>query len=87
MISIDEDNEADIANEFIRKHGIIWSNFHDDGELWRSFPRDNGIPFYVLIDESGKIVFSKAAAKDSELRAEIAKLGLELGVNGGNSKK
>jgi thiol-disulfide isomerase/thioredoxin len=87
MISIDEDNEADVANEFVRKHGILWSNFHDDGEIWRSFPRSNGVPFYVLIDGNGKIAFSKSAAKESELRAEIAKLGLQVEVRDGASKK
>lgn len=87
MISIDEDNEADVANEFVGKHGLIWSNFHDDGEIWRSFPRGNGVPFYVLIDGNGKIAFSKSGAKESELRAEITKLGIELEVRDGGLKK
>jgi hypothetical protein len=91
MLSIDEDDDAQTANDFFAKHGVSWSNFHDDGELWRSFPGGGGIPFYVLIDSSGQIVFAKSGPKDSELRAAIAKLGIELpakdAVTDGKSKQ
>jgi len=57
---------------------MTWPDFHDDGEVWRSFPGSEGIPYYVLIDGDGQIVFSKTGAKDSALRAAIAKLGIDL---------
>ncbi len=91
LLSIDEDDDAQTANDFFAKHGVSWSNFHDDGELWRSFPGSSGVPFYVLIDSSGQIVFARSGPKDSELRAALAKVGIELpakdAVTDGKSKQ
>ena len=87
VISIDEDDEADVAKDFIHKHGVSWSNFHDGSELWRSFPGKHGVPFYVLIDGTGKIAFSRSGANDTELRAAIARLGIQLQPGNGQSKR
>jgi hypothetical protein len=78
IFSIDEDDNADTARDFLIKHQVPWYNIHDDGELWRAFPGNNGVPFYVLIDQQGRVVFSRSGAKDSELRAAIAKLGIDI---------
>jgi peroxiredoxin len=80
VLSIDEDEEAVTAADFFAKHQVSWPNFHDEGEIRGSFRQEGGIPFYVLIDAKGKIVLCKAAPKDSELRAAIAKLGIEISV-------
>jgi outer membrane lipoprotein-sorting protein/peroxiredoxin len=80
VLSIDEDEEAETATDFLAKHGVAWPNFHDGGEIRGSFRQEGGIPFYVLIDGSGKIVLCKAGPKDAELRAAIAKLGIEISV-------
>lgn len=78
LLSIDEDEDARTAADFWARRGISWPDFHDDGEVWRTFPGSEGIPYYVLIDGDGRIVLSKTGAKDSELRAAIAKLGIDL---------
>jgi len=77
MVSIDEDNDPGVAAQFLAKQKIQWQNFHDDGEIHSKFP-SNGIPYYVLIDRSGKIVFSKVGYQEDELRASVAKLGPEF---------
>lgn len=78
ILSIDEDEETEAGNKFFAEHKVPWTNFHDDGEIWRSFPGGQGIPFYVLIDANGQIAFSRSAAQDTELRAAIAKLGIDV---------
>ncbi|HZS25812.1 MAG TPA: TlpA disulfide reductase family protein [Candidatus Angelobacter sp.] len=78
LLSIDEDEDAKTAADFWSRREMTWPDFHDDGEVWRSFPGSEGIPYYVLIDGDGQIVFSKTGAKDSALRAAIAKLGIDL---------
>lgn len=74
ILSIDEDEGSNTGNNFFVKRGITWANFHDDGEIWRAFPSNSGIPYYVLIDAKGQITFSKPGASDLELRDAIAKL-------------
>lgn len=74
ILSIDEDEGADTGNNFLARRGITWTNFHDDGEIWRMLPSNTGIPYFVLIDASGQIAFAKPSASDLELRNAIAKL-------------
>src|SRR5262249_52960730 len=79
ILGVNEDDDDDGGNAFLVKKGVSWPNFHDpDGEIWRSFHTAGGVPFYVLINGEGQVVFAKAGAKDTELRAEIAKLGIPL---------
>jgi len=77
IISIDEDADPAVAAQLLAKQKIQWQNFHDDGEIHSKFP-SNGIPYYVLIDRSGKIVFSQTGYHEDELRASVAKLGPEF---------
>ncbi|HET9283839.1 MAG TPA: redoxin family protein [Candidatus Angelobacter sp.] len=75
LLSIDEDEDAKPATDFWAKHGFSWPDFHDsNGELSRQFLQ-SGIPQYVLIDASGKVVFVAGGAGPERLRAAIAKLG------------
>lgn len=79
VLSIDEDDEPGSGDKLFAKQGFTWPNFLDaDGEIWRSFHGTSGVPFYVLIDAGGRITFSKSGAQDTDLRAAIAKLGIEL---------
>ncbi len=87
ILSVDEDEEAETATDFFAKHGVTWPNFHDSGEIRSSFRQEGGIPFVVLIAADGKIVFSKAAPKDAELRAAIAQLGIEIPVKDAKNDK
>ena len=77
LLSIDEDEDADKATDFLSKNKEPWQNFHDDGEIVRLFPNE-GIPHFVLIDSTGKVVFSKSSFDESEIRAAVAGLGAEF---------
>jgi thiol-disulfide isomerase/thioredoxin len=81
ILSIDEDENADIASKFLAQHGISWSNFHDDGEMWRAFRHGGGIPLYVLVDSQGQIAFAKSGMNDAELRAALAKSGIDIAAD------
>ena len=75
QVSIDEDEDARSATDFWSEHGFPWSDFHDsNGEIAQKFLQ-SGIPQYVLIDASGKVVFVAGGAGPERLRAAIAKLG------------
>jgi peroxiredoxin/outer membrane lipoprotein-sorting protein len=74
ILGINEDDKGVNTDHFLAEHGITWSNFHDDGEIWRALPSNGGIPYYVLINSSGQIVFSKPSASDAEIRNAIAGL-------------
>lgn len=74
LISVDDDEEAKTAVDFWAKHKHPWANFHDRGEISRAFP-DHGIPYFVLIDASGNVVFSKEGLDEPRLREAIANLG------------
>jgi cytochrome c biogenesis protein CcmG, thiol:disulfide interchange protein DsbE len=77
IITIDEDEPAKIAEEFLAKHRkSSWSNYHDDGELNRSLPGD-GLPQFVLMDASGKIVHAGSGFDEHELRSALGHLGPE----------
>jgi len=80
ILSIDEDEDATIASKFLAQHEISWSNFHDDGEMWRAFRHEGGIPLYVLVDPQGQIAFAKSGINDAELRASIAKSGIAVAM-------
>jgi hypothetical protein len=71
ILGINEDEAADVGDSFLAKRGITWTNFHDNGEIWRALPSNSGIPYYVLIDANGQIAFSKPSASDLEIRDAI----------------
>jgi thiol-disulfide isomerase/thioredoxin/outer membrane lipoprotein-sorting protein len=73
MISIDEDEDPKKAADLWAKRKEPWPNFHSNGEIGKQFP-DHGIPYFVLIDGSGKVVFSDAGLDEDHLRAAIAKV-------------
>ncbi|HET9406533.1 MAG TPA: redoxin family protein [Candidatus Sulfotelmatobacter sp.] len=80
FLSVDEDEEAKTAAEFLAKKQIPWQNFHDAGDIGKAFNK-SGLPLTVLVDDKGKIVFYETGYSDgghfSGLRAAIAKLGPE----------
>jgi len=73
MISIDEDEDPKKAAALWAKREEPWLNFHANEETVKQFP-DHGIPYFVLIDGSGDIVFSDAGLDEDRLRAAIAKV-------------
>lgn len=76
LLTVDTDEEAKNAADLLAKGGYQWQNFHDAGGVSDVFGV-NGIPRTLLIDATGKVVFDKINSGDSELRAQIAKLGPE----------
>jgi thiol-disulfide isomerase/thioredoxin len=76
LLSIDQDEEAKTATDFLAKKGYTWPDFHDDGDI-EKLMGSSGIPRVVLVDAQGKIVYDATAPSDDELRTQIAKLGPE----------
>jgi thiol-disulfide isomerase/thioredoxin/outer membrane lipoprotein-sorting protein len=73
MISIDEDEDPKKAADLWAKRKEPWPNLHANAETVKQFP-DHGIPYFVLIDGSGEVVFSDAGLDEDRLRAAIAKV-------------
>ena len=73
MISIDEDEDPKKAAALWGKRMEPWLNFHANAETVKQFP-DHGIPYFVLVDGSGNVVFSDAGLDEDRLRAAIAKM-------------
>jgi thiol-disulfide isomerase/thioredoxin len=77
LLTVDQDEEAMTAAEFLAKKGYAWRNFHDgDGEIEKLVGR-SGIPRTMLVDAQGKIAYDAEGMDEDELRKEIAKLGPE----------
>jgi thiol-disulfide isomerase/thioredoxin len=77
LLTVDQDEEANTAAEFLAKKGYAWRNFHDkDGEIEKPVGR-SGIPRTMLVDAQGKIAYDAEGMDEDELRKEIAKLGPE----------
>jgi len=73
LLSIDEDEEPKKAYEFWTKQREPWPNFHGSVDILGHFP-EHGIPYFVLIDGSGQVVFSAAGIDETGLRAALIKL-------------
>jgi thiol-disulfide isomerase/thioredoxin len=77
LISVDEDEDAETATDFLAKHKFTWLNAHDDGKIGGAFKKD-AIPMIVLIDGQGKVVFDKTGDdEDVGVRLALASLGPE----------
>jgi hypothetical protein len=76
ILSVDMDEEAKTANDFLAKHHYIWPNTQDDGKIGDAFQK-GGIPLVVLIDAQGKIVLYQNGdyGNDDALRKVLAGLG------------
>lgn len=80
FLGVDEDKDAKTAADYLTQKHETFPNFHDSGEIGKAL-KEVGLPYTVLVDAQGKIVFSKTGYSDdslSELRAAIAKLGPEF---------
>jgi thiol-disulfide isomerase/thioredoxin len=73
LLSVDQDEEPNKAFEFWRMHNEPWANFHASADILGHFP-EHGIPYFVLIDASGQVVFSAAGLDETALRAALIKL-------------
>jgi|SRR5271156_2241335 thiol-disulfide isomerase/thioredoxin len=73
ILSVDEDEEPQKAAQFWKSHNEPWQNYHGGSEAMKQFP-EHGIPYFVLIDGSGKIIFSHAGLDEAGLRAALTDL-------------
>lgn len=77
LLSVDEDEDVNRADNYLAQHHYSWPNTQDDGKIGDAFNRV-AIPLYVLIDATGKIIFyanSSGASQHAALRTAIAGLG------------
>ena len=78
LLSVDQDEDASKAADFMAKKGYPWPNFHDgDGEI-ETLMGSSGIPRIVLVDAKGQIVYDGAGSDENRLRTHIAELGPEF---------
>lgn len=73
MLSLDEDEEPQKASDFWVQHGIPWANYHVDPQTIQKFP-SHGIPYFLVVDSSGNVVFSHEGLDEEGLRAALSAL-------------
>jgi thiol-disulfide isomerase/thioredoxin len=78
MISVDQDQEASKAVDFLAKKGYEWPNFHDGNGEIEKLMGSGGIPRTVLVDAKGQIVYDGTGMDENHLRTHLAKLGPEF---------
>jgi len=71
--TIDEDLDPKKAADLWAKRKVPWPNFHATTEIIEQFP-NHGVPYFVLIDGSGDVVFSDAGLNEDRLRTAMAKV-------------
>ena len=77
MIAIDQDAKPGVAADLLKRRGYAWEDFHFNKSVTSGLP-NSGIPLFVLVDASGKIVYYHTGADDSKGMAQaIARLGKE----------
>lgn len=74
VLGVDQDEEPQDASDYLAEHKEPWPNFHDGGEITKSLPHQ-GIPYFVLVDGTGKVVYASSGFDESKLTANLAKLG------------
>jgi thiol-disulfide isomerase/thioredoxin len=74
LLSLDENDEnPQKAADFWAMRKEPWPNFHAGKEIREKFPV-HGIPYFVLLDSSGRVTFSQAGLDENGLRTAIAAL-------------
>jgi thiol-disulfide isomerase/thioredoxin len=74
LLSLDEDDDnPQKATDFWTTRKEPWPNFHAGKEILDKFPL-HGIPYFVLLNGSGKVTFSQAGLDENGLRTAIAAL-------------
>ena len=78
MVTVDQDEDAGKAADFLSKAGYTSPNFHDgDGEI-ENLMGSSGIPRAVLVDASGRVVYDGTGDDEKRLRMHLAQLGPEF---------
>jgi len=71
LLSLDQDEDPQRAADFWAKNKVPWPNYHLDKLAGDKFP-PHGLPYFVLMDASGKVVFSMNGLDEKDLRAALA---------------
>jgi thiol-disulfide isomerase/thioredoxin len=78
VVTVDQDNAAENATDYLARHNYSWTNYHDvDSAVGGAFQTE-GIPLTVLMDAQGKIVYYDFGGDESAVRKAIAALGPEF---------
>jgi thiol-disulfide isomerase/thioredoxin len=77
FLTVDEDEDAKTATDFLAKNGYTWPNFHDGDATVSKAVGSSAVPQTILIDAKGKIVFDQQRYTEDDLRRAIAALGPE----------
>jgi thiol-disulfide isomerase/thioredoxin len=83
ILSIDQSDDAAVAQEYLKKLRYPWQNFHDPGDLNKSLGM-GAVPRTIIIDSGGVVVFDKVSPTPQDLRAAIVKFGPEYARALGN---
>jgi thiol-disulfide isomerase/thioredoxin len=75
IMTIDQDEVAKTASDFLAKKGYSWPNLHDDGSASKALRGINGIPRSILVDGTGKVIFDRTDANSDSLLKAITALG------------
>ncbi len=70
LVSIDQDDEVQKAAEFWSEQKLPWANYHLDPALDNKFP-GHGVPFFVLVDSSGKVIYFRDGFDHGDLQQAI----------------
>ena len=78
LLSVDEDEDAAKAGDFLQKRGYAWQNFHDGDGGVAKLMGSSPIPRVVLVDAKGQIVYDGTGGDENRVRTHIARLGPEF---------
>lgn len=77
VLGVDQDKDPKDAEDYLQRKNFAWANYHAD-EKGLHLP-NLGIPFYVLVDAEGKILYAHTGADDEQgLEDAIKNLGPEF---------
>jgi thiol-disulfide isomerase/thioredoxin len=70
VVSIDQDDDVQKADKFWSEQKIPWPNYHLDAALDNKLP-GHGVPFFVLVDSTGKVIYSREGFDHDGLQQAI----------------
>lgn len=77
VLGVDQDKDPKDAADYLNRKNFAWANYHAD-EKGLHLPY-SGIPFYVLVDAEGKIIYAYSGDDDEQgLEDAIKSLGPEF---------
>lgn len=78
FVSVDQDEDAAKASDFLAKRGYTWPNFHDGDGGIEKLMGSSAIPRTVVVDAKGEVVYDGSGMDENRLRTHLAQLGPEF---------